>query len=207
MMDYPQFRASPAEALGLLASQSVARLVTVDADGWPRIGVHVFIHEGLDVEMHLLATDPQLDDIRLTGRAVIEVDEPLANASSDWVDAADVTHADQFFRCLVVRGAPVVLSDRSSVVDHLERMLARYQPGTNVSLGPVNPRYEGYYEKLRVVRVPARDVITKFKLGQRSDPAAVARIVEGLRTRATPMDLRTANLVEAANQSRLRVVR
>ena len=205
MKDYQQYHATAADAATFIASQRLARLVTVSADGWPRIGVHVFVHDGLTVEMHLLEDDPHLEDIRANGRALIEIDEPLANARSEWVDASDATNADQYYRCVVIRAAPVVLADRASVVGHLTRVLARYQPGaSHTPLEPAHSHYEPHHRRLHVVRLAGENVSTSFRLGQRTHPAALARILDGLRASGTELDVRTASLLEAANQARLR---
>src|SRR6476661_6574680 len=111
MKEYPAFSASAPDIIDLLQTQRLARLVTIDPDGIPRIGVHVFVHEALDVELHLVSDDPQLDDIRRGSPAVIEVDEPLASAPSYWMDPADATNADQFYRCASLWGATEVTAD------------------------------------------------------------------------------------------------
>lgn len=205
MKDYPQYHATADDAITFIDSQRIARLVTVSADGWPRIGVHVFVHDGLNVEMHLLEDDPHLEDIRNNGRALIEIDEPLANARSEWVDASDATNADQYYRCVVIRAAPVVVADRAAVVGHLTRVLARYQPGaSHTPLEPAHSHYETHHPRLRVVRLAGENVSTTFRLAQRTQPAALTRIIDGLKASGTELEVRTADALEAANQSRLR---
>src|SRR3954471_10609433 len=99
MKEYPAFAASPEDVVALIDSQRLARVVTIDPDGIPRIGLHVFIHDGLTIEMHLVNNDPQLDDVRRGSPVVIEVDETLATIPSHWHDPENATNADQFYRC------------------------------------------------------------------------------------------------------------
>lgn len=203
MIDYPQFRASHDDTVALVRSQNVARLVTVDADGWPHVGLHVFVHEGLNIEMHLLAGDPQVTDLESGRHAIVEIDEPLASARSEWVDPFDAAHGDQYYRCATIRGHIEVLADQAAVAQHLNHLLERYQAGA--SYLPVNweePVYAGYRTRLKVVRVRADVVSTKFKLGQTTPPESLARILNALNTRAGALDLHTAALIASAQSGR-----
>jgi hypothetical protein len=111
MKEYPQFAASGEDVIALLASQRLARIVTIDADGIPRVGLHVFIHDGLTVEMHFAIDDAQLEDVRRGSPVVIEVDEALATAPSHWLDEANATNADQFYLFASLWGATSVVTD------------------------------------------------------------------------------------------------
>src|SRR4051812_21253061 len=115
MKEYPQFTASSDDVVALLASQRLARIVTIAPDGIPRIGLHVFIHDGLTVEMHFAMDDAQLDDVRRGSPVVIEVDETLATAPSHWIDEANATNADQFYLCASVWGPTSIVTDADAI--------------------------------------------------------------------------------------------
>src|SRR3569623_476067 len=104
------------------------RLVTIDADGWPRVGLHVYVPRRLDLEVHLANDDAQLEDMRRTPRAVMEVDDILSFSPSHWVDEQSATHADQFYRCAMFRGVPELDPSGEAVTNHLRTLLQRYQP-------------------------------------------------------------------------------
>jgi predicted FMN-binding regulatory protein PaiB len=199
MKEYPAFAASPDDVVDLLASQRMVRLVTVDADGIPRIGVHVFVHDRLTVELHLVSDDPQLDDVRRGSPAVIEVDEVLASAPSHWVDPADATHADQFYRCASLWGGIETATDAEAVATHLQGIMRRYQPeGRHAPVSSDNDLYRRPMARLTVVRVHGTSIRSKFKLAQRTGRESRAQILQGLEGRGRPLDGRTAELIGKA---------
>lgn len=199
MKEYPAFVASPEDVLDLLASQRMVRLVTIDGDGIPRVGVHVFVHDGLTVELHLVSDDPQLDDIRRGSPAVIEADEVLASVPSHWIDAADATHADQFYRCASLWGETETTTELEAVATHLQGIMRRYQPeGRHVPVSSDSDMYRRPMARLTVVRVRGASLRSKFKLAQRTGRESRGQILQGLEGRGRPIDERTAELIEKA---------
>ena len=199
MKEYPAFTASPEDVVDLLASQRMVRLVTIDDSGIPRVGVHVFVHEDLHVELHLVSDDPQLDDIRRGSPAVIEVDEVLASGPSHWIDAQDATHADQFYRCASLWGETETTTDLEAVTKHLQGIMRRYQPeGRHVPVSSDNDMYRRPMTRLTVVRIRGTSLRSKFKLAQRTGREPRAQILQGLERRGRPVDERTAELIVKA---------
>src|SRR3954466_13813356 len=182
MKEYPQFAASESDVIALLASQRLARIVTIDADGIPRIGLHGFIHDGMTVEMHFAKADAQLEDVRRRSPVVIEVDEALATAPSHWIDEANATNADQFYLCASVWGTTSIVTDADAIAAHLLGILAKYQPeGRHSTVTASADYYREAIAYLNVVRVTGTSMRTKFKLGQSTDPAKRERILARLR--------------------------
>lgn len=197
MKEYPAFTASPDAVVDLLSSQRMVRLVTIDGDGIPRIGVHVFVHDGLEVELHLVSDDPQLDDIRRGSPAVIEVDEVLSTVPSHWMDPADATHADQFYRCASLWGAAETTTETEAVAAHLRGIMARYQPeGQHAPVVADHELYRRPIGRLTLVRVRGTALRSKFKLAQRTGREDRGAIVRGLEERGGEQDARTARLID-----------
>lgn len=59
-------------------------------------------------EVHLVNSDEQLAALRGLTQAVFEVDDVLSAAPSHWLDEADATNADHFYRCVILRGPMTV---------------------------------------------------------------------------------------------------
>jgi transcriptional regulator len=200
MKEHPAFTASTDEVIALFASQRLARIVTIDPDGIPRVGIHVFVHDGLVIEMHLAKDDTQLADIQRGSPVVIEVDEVLSNAASHWIDEENATHADQFYRFASVWGATEIVTTPDAIAEHLRRILAKYQPEGRHS--PVTESAEHYRDAIRfleVVRVHGTSIRSKFKLAQTTESATRDRIVDQLNQRRGPLDERTATLISRTN--------
>jgi transcriptional regulator len=199
MKEYPAFAATVEQVADLLSSQRLVRLVTIDPEGIPRIGVHVFVHDGLAVELHLVLDDPQLDDIRRGSPAVIQVDEVLATAPSHWTDPVDATHADQFYRCASLWGATETTTDPEAIAAHLRGIMGRYQPeGRHAPVVASDGMYRRPIERLAVVRVRGSSVRSKFKLAQRTSRESRRQILQGLEHRGGELDKRTSELIDRA---------
>ena len=55
--------------------QELGRLVTVNAEGQPHIGLYPFLFLGAAIEMHLHRSDEQFADLRANRKCAFEVDE------------------------------------------------------------------------------------------------------------------------------------
>jgi transcriptional regulator len=200
MKEHPAFTASTEEVIELFASQRLARIVTIDPDGIPRVGIHVFVHDGLVIEMHLAKDDTQLADIQRGSPVVIEADEVLSSAASHWIDEENATHADHFYRFASVWGATELITTPEAIAAHLRRILAKYQPEGRHS--PVTESAESYRDAIRfleVVRVHGTSIRSKFKLAQTTEPKTREEIVRRLSEGGDPTAVRTAGLIRKAS--------
>ena len=178
----------------------MVRLVTIDADGWPRVGLHVYVPRGLDIEVHLANDDAQLADMRRTPRAVMEVDEILSFSPSHWVDEHSATHADQFYRCAIFRGVPELDATSEAVADHLRALLERYQPeGRYVGLDEGRDAYGPLIGLLTVVRLTNAELSSKFKLAQVTSAEARSLIRHRLEEQGTPLARATSDAIASAS--------
>ena len=201
MKDYPEFRASREEIDELLATQRLGRLIVVDPDGWPQVGLHPYTWDRGVLEVHLVNSDEQLAALRGQSQAVFEVDDVLSHAPSHWLDEQDATNADHFYRCVILRGPMTLSRDISGVESHLQRLLAKYQPeGRYAAIDRNDPRYGKYMAALTLVRIEAKDIRSKFKLAQRTSEEDRGEIVRQLRESADARARRTVDALENANR-------
>jgi uncharacterized protein len=182
----------------LAAEQAMGRLVSVRADGLPRIGLHNFVYaeERGRIELHLSRHDEQLPDLLERPRCLFEVDEVMAVIPSYWVDPTDAGVATTYHRTVIFECAARVVSEPGELLTHLEDLMAKHQPE-----GGYEPLRRGtrYVSTLRALVLVALDVVevrTKFKLGQNRSAAMRRRIVGALRERDRAGDARTAEAVE-----------
>lgn len=198
MKAYAVYDATHEESLALLDAQALARLVTVDAEGWPRVGLHVFTRQAGTVEFHLERGDPHLEDLARHARAVVEVDEVLASVPSHWIDPADGSHADQFYLTASFRATTEVVDDAAAVGLHLGRLLERYQPeGGYRPVVAGEAFYAPSIARLVVVRCTLSTALAKFKVGQKTSRAARATIAAALEARGSHVDVRSAAILRA----------
>lgn len=202
MKDYPEFRARSRDEIDeFLASQRLGRLIAMDAEGWPQLGIHPYTWDDGILEVHLVNHDEQLAPLRNRTQAVFEVDDILSACPSHFVDEQDATNADHFYRCVIIRGAMALSSDMVAVESHLKRLLAKYQPESRYApIDRSDPRYAKYMAALTLVRITPTEIRTKFKLGQRTGAADREAIVRALRERGEGADLRTGEMIERQNR-------
>jgi predicted FMN-binding regulatory protein PaiB len=76
--------------------------------------------------------------------------------------------------------------------------MRRYQPeGGFRAIDPGDPLYRGALRQLVAVRLAVERVKVKFKLGQNRPPETRRKIVEFLRERGRPNDVRAAAALES----------
>ena len=180
-----------------VGSQSHGRLVTYEPAAAPLLGIYPFVAAGGVVEMHFAEGDPQLDQLRAHPAAVFEVDEPLAFVPSHFSGDDSAMHADLYYRFVSMECDVALDRGEGAVREHLERLLGRYQPeGRFRALTEPRADYAGAMRRLTCARLTPRTVTARYKLGQQDAPPRHAQTAEALRLRGTPIDVRTAAVLD-----------
>lgn len=181
----------------LVASQELARLVTVGDDSVPHIGLYPFVYDGKTLDLHLVRSDEQITDLKARPRCVLEVDEVLAVIPSYWVSPAYGGAATAYHRTVIFECEARVQEEPSAVAAQQERLLARYQPeGGFRPLDPNSSLYRGAMAQLAAVTLEINRWRAKFKLGQNRPVEARRRVIAELRKRGRPNDGRAADALQ-----------
>lgn len=174
-------------------AQELGRLVTVNTDGTPHLGLYPFTYDGVAFEVHLVRRDEQIADLQARSRCLFEVDEVLGTIPSYWVDPDNAIMATAYHRTVIFECDATVSGDAGELAAQQMRLLARYQPeGGFRPVTPDDPMYRGAIEHIAAVRLDVRACRAKFKLAQNRPANVRARIVEALRKRGRPGDERAA---------------
>jgi transcriptional regulator len=184
----------PAEAIDrFVGGQELGRLLTVGDDGTPHVGLYPFVYSRDAFDLHLVREDELIVDLKARPRCVFEVDEVLGVIPSYWVHKDYAGSATAYHRTVIFECTATVVEDPMAVAAQQERLLARYQPeGGFRSVRPDDPLYKGALAQLAAVRLEIRRVRPKFKLGQNRPPETRRKVIEFLRGRGRPNDLRAA---------------
>ena len=127
----------------LVQSQELARLITVGDDSVPHVGLYPFVYDGKTLDLHLVRSDEQIEDLKARPRCVLEVDEILAVIPSYWVSPEYAGAATAYHRTVIFECEARVVEDPAAVAAQQRRLLARYQPeGGFRPLDPDNPLYQ-----------------------------------------------------------------
>jgi predicted FMN-binding regulatory protein PaiB len=179
-------------------AQELGRLVSVGEDGTPHIGLYPFVRETGRVDLHLVRTDEIAADLRVRPRCVFEVDEVLGVIPSYWVHREYGGSATAYHRTVIFDCVATVVDEAAAVAAQQERLMARYQPeGRFRPVRPDDPLYRGALAQLAAVRLSVERTRVKFKLAQNRPPETRRQIINFLRERGRPNDLRVAAALES----------
>lgn len=184
-------------------SREMARLITIGAEALPHVGLYPFVYDGKHVDLHLVRTDEQIEDLKARSRCVLEVDEVLAVIPSYWVHAQYAGSATAYHRTVIFECEARIEEDPEAVAAQQRRLLARYQPeGGFKPLDPNDPLYRGAMAQLAAVRLEIMGWRAKFKLGQNRPAEARRRVIAELRKRGRPSDGLAADALQWTIDSR-----
>jgi predicted FMN-binding regulatory protein PaiB len=191
-----------AEVDRFVATQEMGRLVTVSADGVPHLGLYPFVYDGATVDLHLVATDEQIADLRARRACLFEVDEVLGVIPSYWVSKEHAGSATAYHRTVIFECEATVIAEPAAIAAQQRRLLDRYQPeGGYKPVDPEDPLYRGMLGMLAAVRLDIKAVRPKFKLAQNRTPDQRRGVIAELRKRGRPTDARAADALEWALQN------
>jgi predicted FMN-binding regulatory protein PaiB len=200
---YPFYEASAPETRALLETQRGGRLVTVSPEGWPVVGVYPFVALADYVEIHLPAGDEQLAHLAACARCTFEIGDVLAFVPSHWEDPQSAMGADLYHRTLVIEAEAALVKEPAAVIEHLQRLLRRYQPEGQYRPPTVGDgHYAGAVSRLTLVRLVPRRIRSKFKLGQNRPVEMRRHIEEQLRRRGAAGDAAAAEAVRASREAK-----
>lgn len=178
--------------------QELGRLVTVGADGTPHVGLYPFVRAEGAIDLHVVRDDEVAGDLRARPRCVFEVDEVLGVIPSYWVHAEYGGSATAYHRTVIFECTGAVVDDPATVAAQQTRLLARYQPeGGFRGVDPDDPLYRGALRQLAAVRLTVERVRVKFKLGQNRPAETRRKVIQFLRERGRPNDVRAAEALES----------
>jgi predicted FMN-binding regulatory protein PaiB len=184
VIDYPFYRPTAAELAAFIANQRMGRLITANAEGCPHIGLYPFVTDGDAVEVHLVKGDGQVADIRENPKVVFEVDELLAFVPSYFEHPESGQGADHYYRTAIIEGEARIANEPDAVVDHLNRLITRYQPERGYrTVTATDPMYAPGVARLVMIRIEPTRVWGKFKVGQQLSPELHERVAHALRMR------------------------
>ena len=198
MIFYDYYADIPEETLReFVSKQELGRLVTVNVERQPHIGLYPFLFLGDTVEMHLHRSDEQLADLRANARCVFEVDEIHGTIPSHWVHATNAMFATAYHRTVIFECVAVVSEDAEVLAAQQQRLMAHYQPdGGYKPVSAAHAMYRGPFNEIAALtlQVTARKV--KWKLAQNRDRATREKLVAELRKRGKPTDAGAADALQ-----------
>ncbi len=190
MMFYDYYADVPEDTLrDFVTAQELGRLVTVNGEGQPHIGLYPFRLTGDAIEMHLHRNDEQLADLAGNARCSFEVDEVLGTVPSHWIHASNAMFATAYHRVVIFECEAVVSDDPEVLAAQQQRLMQQYQPeGGHAVVDTSQAMYRGAFREIRALTLAVRARKVKWKLGQNRKRQELERVIEELRKRGRPTD-------------------
>lgn len=195
MYDSAKYRIDPAAVEAFVAGQRHGTLVATPPDGHPQVSLLPFVKRGDLIELHCVQADPTFAAVQANSRVSFLVSDFLAFSPHDWIDPVDGGRATLHFRAVLFECAATVTTDPADVAGALSRLVAAYEPG-----GEYAPIRDGdfYGPRLRMLATLQLRILreqAKFKVGPAAPVAVKRGVVERLRERAEPGDIRAADVI------------
>lgn len=190
MMFYDYYADVPEDTLrDFVTAQELGRLVTVNGEGQPHIGLYPFRLTGDAIEMHLHRNDEQLADLAGNARCSFEVDEVLGTIPSHWIHTSNAMFATAYHRVVIFECEAVVSDDPEVLAAQQQRLMQQYQPeGGHAVVDTSQAMYRGAFREIRALTLAVRARKVKWKLGQNRKRQELERVIEELRKRGRPTD-------------------
>lgn len=180
-----------------IAKQELGRLVTVNAEGQPHIGLYPFLFLGDTLEIHLHRADEQLADLRVNSKCAFELDEIHGTIPSHWIHPANAMFATAYHRTVIFECAAAISEDAEVLAAQQQRLMQHYQPaGGHAPVSTGHAMYRGPFKEIVALTLTVRARKVKWKLAQNRSRAQRAKIIAELRSRARPHDAGAAEALQ-----------
>jgi len=198
MMFYDYYADVPDEDLrAFVTQQQLGRLVTVNSEGQPHIGLYPFVFLGDRIEMHLHRNDEQLADLIANRKCAFEVDEVLGSIPSHWVHASNAMFATAYHRTVIFECEAAVSEEGEVLAAQQQRLMQHYQPdGGHAPVTTEHAMYRGAFKEIRALTLTVRARKVKWKLGQNRKPEQLMKVIGELRQRGRPTDAAAADALQ-----------
>jgi nitroimidazol reductase NimA-like FMN-containing flavoprotein (pyridoxamine 5'-phosphate oxidase superfamily) len=176
----------------------VGYLTLVASGGAPRSVALNFAVLAGDIVFHGALAGEKHDLLCAAPAAGFTMVKEYSFIPSDWTAPESACPATHFFKSVEVRGRGEVIADDAVKAAALQALMEKYQPGGGYRpIAPDAPLYRGALRGVGVFRVRTESWTGKVKFGQ-NEPERLRRIfVARLRERGAPVDLATADEIEA----------
>jgi transcriptional regulator len=161
---------------------------------YPVVAPTQFVLEGSEVLAHFARPNPFLHALQLNPRAVLSVAGDWAFIPSDWKTIGDEDPTlgipTTYYAAVQLKGHAEVRDDPADIADVLRRLLAVFQPCTEIADPLV--AHAGKLNAIRAVVLSVEEVAAKFKYGGNVDRDHREAVIDRLRTRGGVADLSAA---------------
>lgn len=172
---------SKTKVIEFLNSQSVGRMATIDAKGYPQIIPMNFVYINTDetnvdlqcmvrsdaIYMHSHPVGEKLNNIRNNPQIGFEVDQHICFLPSYYFHPSDASQADTLYISVVIKGSASIVEDNREKTKALNALMKKYQKEEGYET--LNPHMQSVKE-VTVIKIVPKEMHGKYKIGQHWTP-------------------------------------
>ena len=173
---------SKTKVIEFLNSQSVGRMATIDAKGYPQIIPMNFVYINADepnvnlqcvvrsdaIYMHSHPVGEKLDNVQRNPHVGFEVDQHICFLPSYYFHPSDASQADTLYISIVIKGCASIVEDNAEKAKALNSLMKKYQKEEGYKI--LNP-YMQSVQEVTVIKIVPKEMRGKYKIGQHWAPA------------------------------------
>ena len=198
MYDSPLYPVSEADADTFVAAQRHGTLIATAPGGYPQVTMLPFLRAGSVIDLHCVQADRTFAAIRANPLVTFFVSDFLAFSPHDWISADDAGRATLHFRAVTFECIATVSTDPAAVAAVLRTLMCAYEPDAAYHEIEDNDFYGDRLRRLAALRLDIVHSQAKFKDGPPSGAEAKRQVVNLLRARNQPNDVRAADVIESS---------
>lgn len=178
---------SAKKLIEFLNTQSVGRIATIDAEGYPQVIPMNFVYVRANttcmhsnciiksdaVYMHSHPIGEKLDNIRRNPQVGFEVDRHICFLPSYYFHSSDASQADTLYISVVIKGNALLVEDNIEKANALNALMEKYQKEGRYDRLEPNMRS---VQEVSVIKIVPREMHGKYKIGQHWSPPYRLRI-------------------------------
>jgi len=180
-----------------VSKQELGRLVTVNAERQPHIGLYPFLFLGPTIEIHLHRSDEQLAYLRASSKCAFELDEIHGTIPSHWIHPTNAMFATAYHRTVIFECEAAISEDPEVLAAQQQRLMAQYQPdGGHKPVNTEHAMYRGPFGEIAALTLTVRARKVKWKLAQNRSREQREKLIAKLRGRGRPHDAGAADALQ-----------
>jgi len=198
-----EFKAQDPKAIEeVLRATEIGYLAFNGPDGWPRVTPLNFVYDGR-VLWHGAVAGERFECLKKNPKAAFSAVSLQAYLPSHFTSEESAMGASVAFQSVIVRGACKIIEDPEEKCRILNLLMDKYQPeGMYKKITPKDPLYEKILQATAVYALFPEEMVGKFKLAQNKNEVDRLKIINKLKERGSPADLRIAEEIQKTLMSK-----
>lgn len=185
-------------AFNFISGQAeVGYLGVITTDGYPRVIPVNFASEGRIIYFHGASAGEKFDLLQKSPKVTFSIDITYSFIPSHWFSKENGCNATMFYKSALVKGVGRVVSGEAEKIAGLNLLMEKYQPeGGYLPMDESLDIYRKVIKATALYKIEPDEISVKINFRRKSSKEYNLNLIDKLRERGTPVDLKTAAEIE-----------